>query len=1040
MNYLLDKEFLYELNQYKHKEIFAKIISLSFDEQPLEKIEGKITGGSINIDGNSSLRRTCNLSLVAKDVNITDFYWGISNKFKLEIGLKNFINSNYPDIIWFNQGIFVITSFNSALTNNNYTISINGKDKMCLLNGDIGGNLPASIDFGKIDTYSNSYSRIVFENKVQYEANKYYIYKNGKYEISKEKFDPNEYYYTKGILMDQNKLKLKDIIKEAVHFYAKEPYGNIIINDLDDYGLELLEYRGDIPLYLFYNEDEAIYDQMTIDQDFPIGDYTTSTIPVYNTAVDELNKDRTQFYLTVGDNQKLYSITKIEYGQTAGYRITDLVYAGELISSVGESLTSILDKIKKMLGAFEYFYNIEGKFVFQRKKIYTQMSWNSLVNQDDNIFAKDNVEVSEYSYSFEDMNLIQRFQNTPSINTLKNDYSVWGVRKSLTGAEIPIHARYAIQNKPEYYKAFDGKIYCSNEEILEKIKQYEKDLIINDINDRVQNFQPSHEVITQLQQPQKQEDGSWSPGWWDIRDWHDYYFALRQEEPRYTMKWYSFNSEEGCQKLWDVFPPEQYPEFSNRTYAERYIWLIIVSDNGSINIQHGSGNPKNPGYMCTLYESYIDDQGKLHTQKVIPVQQKYFIPPYSGCSDNHTYLEFLLNDVERDGNRVYFYNPNFPGATSFEEVVEDQINKEFEEAMNSGKINLVDWREIIYQMAVDYYKYNQNEDYSYWIRKNNSKVYYKDETKTKMVDYYSSGETSYEIFYSDIQGFWRQLYDPNPKLDYVSSGGKYVENEHMYKVFNLTEELYLKNSKSYFILESGEFVVEPGWIKNAQYYTNDSSLASEEFYTVGTWWNPFEETENFISDYYLKPTNPEEEIDTENYSITNYYWNKNVINAPELLNFWIDFYEGNENLSLYSISNIGDRPKVVNDNKINSVYYKKIPNVIFTTPKDYDPSEIKTGYFYIWLNSYLENLFTISAQSKSAKDEINDLFNQHSWCSESINISVIPIYNLEPNTLIHLHNEDIGINGKYQITKITIPLSYNGLMSISANKIMDFIY
>ena len=52
---------------------------------------------------------------------------------------------------------------------------------------------------------------------------------------------------------------------------------------------------------------------------------------------------------------------------------------------------------------------------------------------------------------------------------------------------------------------------------------------------------------------------------------------------------------------------------------------------------------------------------------------------------------------------------------------------------------------------------------------------------------------------------------------------------------------------------------------------------------------------------------------------------------------------------------------MVNDNKINSVYYKKIPNVIFTTPKDYDSSEIKTGYFYIWLNSYLENLFTISA-------------------------------------------------------------------------------
>jgi hypothetical protein len=31
-NYLLDKQFLYELDQYKHKEIYAKIISLNFSE------------------------------------------------------------------------------------------------------------------------------------------------------------------------------------------------------------------------------------------------------------------------------------------------------------------------------------------------------------------------------------------------------------------------------------------------------------------------------------------------------------------------------------------------------------------------------------------------------------------------------------------------------------------------------------------------------------------------------------------------------------------------------------------------------------------------------------------------------------------------------------------------------------------------------------------------------------------------------------------------------------------------------------------------
>jgi hypothetical protein len=64
-------------------------------------IEGCITNGSINIDGASAVRRTCSLSFIAKDVNINNFYWGLNNKFKLEVGLKNFINSNYPDIIWF---------------------------------------------------------------------------------------------------------------------------------------------------------------------------------------------------------------------------------------------------------------------------------------------------------------------------------------------------------------------------------------------------------------------------------------------------------------------------------------------------------------------------------------------------------------------------------------------------------------------------------------------------------------------------------------------------------------------------------------------------------------------------------------------------------------------------------------------------------------------------------------------------------------------------------------------------------------------------
>ena len=90
---------------HQHREIFARITALTKEGKPLEYIEGKITQGSINVDGSSAVRRTCNLTMVAKDVDIHNFYWGIKTQFKLEIGLINTINSKYPDIIRETYGI-----------------------------------------------------------------------------------------------------------------------------------------------------------------------------------------------------------------------------------------------------------------------------------------------------------------------------------------------------------------------------------------------------------------------------------------------------------------------------------------------------------------------------------------------------------------------------------------------------------------------------------------------------------------------------------------------------------------------------------------------------------------------------------------------------------------------------------------------------------------------------------------------------------------------------------------------------------------------
>jgi hypothetical protein len=46
---------------------------------------------------------------------------------------------------------------------------------------------------------------------------------------------------------------------------------------------------------------------------------------------------------------------------------------------------------------------------------------------------------------------------------------------------------------------------------------------------------------------------------------------------------------------------------------------------------------------------------------------------------------------------------------------------------------------------------------------------------------------------------------------------------------------------------------------------------------------------------------------------------------------------------------------------------------------------------------------------------------------------------LEPNKRIYIEDSSSGIKGDYLLTKITIPLAYNGTMSLTATKIVDRI-
>ena len=164
------------------------------------------------------------------------------------------------------------------------------------------------------------------------------------------------------------------------------------------------------------------------------------------------------------------------------------------------------------------------------------------------------------------------------------------------------------------------------------------------------------------------------------------------------------------------------------------------------------------------------------------------------------------------------------------------------------------------------------------------------------------------------------------------------------------------------------------------------------------------------------------------------YWNKTVYTHPENLNFWFDFLNTGE-LQQYSVRSVGCRPKSINDSNVKAIYFRETPNLMFISQENEKDS---SAYTYIKIpQAYINTMFSISAQGASAKNKIDDLLYTHTCCTDSATITTIPIYYLEPNVKIRIIDEDTKLDGYYTISKISLPLTYNGTMSITATKVVE---
>ena len=408
-DFLKDKVFLDKIDNLRIKQQYIKLTVLSWEEEPIIEIQGKAISGSLNLDGSSSLRRTANFTMFAEekenDLTRINQDLSINRKVKLQIGFLNTIpplmydtrdektnisthhivnyQQKYGDIIWFPLGIFVI--FDPSISHQvgtGVTISLTLKDKMCLLNGDAGGVIPAAVTFSeREDEYGEIIQPIISQ-----------------------------------------------IIQELVNHFGAEAASKIIIEDVDQKIKQVMKYIGSNPIYYLENHTGQ--------------------------------ENAKRFFLNRGEAEEVAeaaglpveNIITYEYGDDIGFVMVDFVYPGDLTCNPGDTVTSVLDKIIAILGNFEYFYDVYGNFHFQQIKNYLNITYTTYALREANGQVAYDVDFTSGRsvYTFEGTKLISAVNNAPRYSNIKNDFVVWGVRKTAdTELEIPVRFHLAIDHKPQ---------------------------------------------------------------------------------------------------------------------------------------------------------------------------------------------------------------------------------------------------------------------------------------------------------------------------------------------------------------------------------------------------------------------------------------------------------------------------------------------------------------------------------------------------------------------------------------------------------------
>ncbi len=404
------RSFLAEIDNFINQKQHINITLLDWHERPLKEIDGIISSGSISKDGSSSVRRTASLSCSVDggiyDVDDMRMDFALNKKVFIEIGIEN-KSDRYPDwpILWFPQGVFYINSFSmNSSTSSAVNLTLQLKDKMCLLNGDVGGKLPAAVQFDTMTTQ-----------------------------------------LADGTITSQ-KVLYYNIITELVHHWGEEDLNNIIIQDVPLRIRKVMNWNGVNPIYMLEQQDTSV----DLAYQFSLEDKTDEGYSKYEQG-DDIGYVYADFVpvseITGGAGDTVCTILDTIKNQLGNYEyfydVFGIFHFREIKNYLNITQSNTL--LQEMGNPGRRINLEEGQF-----QLDTGSEMQYLIETTN----------EKTVYSFSDATNITSINVTPNYDNIKNDFIIDGIRQSTT-SDIQYNIRYrcVIDEKPEINCYVDAATY-----------------------------------------------------------------------------------------------------------------------------------------------------------------------------------------------------------------------------------------------------------------------------------------------------------------------------------------------------------------------------------------------------------------------------------------------------------------------------------------------------------------------------------------------------------------------------------------------------